>query len=139
MQAPEISGWTEVHIVARELQDRLLDAFKKAGWRADIEPPGIEGRSRPDMVVRRGPHPVSNWGRSRERVEADKARFAKALKALGVTGSVVTHTATRCTDLGWISSCLGTRELTAGAIDLAKLARHKNEFAARGLPHLLRY
>lgn len=44
------------HIVARELQDRLLDAFKKAGWRADIEPPGIEGRSRPDMVVRRGPH-----------------------------------------------------------------------------------
>jgi hypothetical protein len=44
------------HIVARELQDRLLDAFKKAGWRADIEPPGIDGRSRPDMVVRRGPH-----------------------------------------------------------------------------------
>ena len=44
------------HIVARELQDRLLDAFKKAGWRADLEPAGIDGRSRPDMVVRRGPH-----------------------------------------------------------------------------------
>jgi hypothetical protein len=44
------------HIVARELEDRLLDAFKKAGWRAELQPAGIEGRSRPDMLVRRGPH-----------------------------------------------------------------------------------
>jgi hypothetical protein len=43
-------------IVARELEDRLLDAFKKAGWRADLEPRGIDRRSRPNMVIRRGPH-----------------------------------------------------------------------------------
>jgi hypothetical protein len=44
------------HIVARELEDRLVDAFKKAGWRADLKPAGIEGRSQPDMVVHLGPH-----------------------------------------------------------------------------------
>jgi hypothetical protein len=44
------------HVVARVLQDRLFGAFKKAGWRTDLEPSAAEGRSRPDMVVRRGPH-----------------------------------------------------------------------------------
>ena len=44
------------HVVARELENRLLGAFKKAGWRAELEPAGIEGQFRPDMVVRRGSH-----------------------------------------------------------------------------------
>jgi hypothetical protein len=44
------------HVVARELQSRLFDAFKKAGWRADLDSSAGEGKARPDMVVRRGPH-----------------------------------------------------------------------------------
>jgi hypothetical protein len=43
------------HVVARQLKDRLLGAFKGAGWRVDLESSGAEGRSRPDMVVHRGP------------------------------------------------------------------------------------
>jgi len=42
-------------VVARQLKDRLLGAFKGAGWQVDLELSGSEGRFRPDMVVHRGP------------------------------------------------------------------------------------
>jgi hypothetical protein len=51
-------------IVARELEDRLLDAFKKAGWRADLKPALVRcppNRSPPAEQGREGTAQPATW------------------------------------------------------------------------------
>jgi hypothetical protein len=52
---PLLTNIARSDVVARQLKDRLLGAFKGAGWRVDLESSRAEGRFRPDMVAHRGP------------------------------------------------------------------------------------